>query len=76
MQESDASVHGTEDKRGITSSALWDSLRTSMLQLQEVDLAMVCDKQDIDGMFLVCFYHIHAEATFSFAEFRRLFHKQ
>ena len=54
MQESDASVHGTEDKRGITSSALWDSLRTSMLQLQEVDLAMLCDKQDIDGTFLAC----------------------
>lgn len=49
-----------------------------MLQLQEVDLAMVCDKQDIDGTFLVCFYHIqaYAEPTFIFAEFRRLFHKQ
>lgn len=49
MQESDASIHGTDDKRGITSAALWDSLRTSMLHLNEVDLAMVCDREDIDG---------------------------
>lgn len=51
MQESDASVHAADDKRGITSDALWDSLRASMLHLQELDLAMVCDKQDIDGSY-------------------------
>jgi len=44
----DASV-GQNDKRGITSSALWESLKTTCLHMQRVDLSSLCDRQDLDG---------------------------
>ncbi|KLO09238.1 TPR-like protein [Schizopora paradoxa] len=49
LQDSDGSVHGPDDKRGITSTALWDSLKTTCLHLQRVDLASLCDRKDLDG---------------------------
>ncbi|KAI5123040.1 hypothetical protein M0805_000476 [Coniferiporia weirii] len=49
MQDSDGSVHGSDDKRGITSSTLWDSLRTSCLHLQRINLAALCDRKDLEG---------------------------
>ncbi|KAL5528553.1 hypothetical protein ACEPAF_7689 [Sanghuangporus sanghuang] len=49
MQDSDGSVHAQGDKRGITSSTLWDSLRTSSIHLQRLDLAELCDRRDLEG---------------------------
>ncbi|THH08296.1 hypothetical protein EW145_g2790 [Phellinidium pouzarii] len=49
MQDSDGSVHGSDDNHGITSSTLWDSLRTSCLHLQRIDLATICDRKDLDN---------------------------
>lgn len=51
LQESDSVTDpdGTEDKRGITSSALWDSLKTCSLHLGRLDLATLCDRRDLDG---------------------------
>ncbi|KAH8119082.1 TPR-like protein [Phellopilus nigrolimitatus] len=58
MQDSDRSVSmepgsgaesSAQDTRGITSSTLWDSLRTSCLHLQRIDLATLCDRKDIEG---------------------------
>ncbi|KAG1715745.1 hypothetical protein ID866_1413 [Astraeus odoratus] len=40
---------GGLNKRGVTSSTLWDSLKTACLHLQRVDLASFCDHRDLDG---------------------------
>lgn len=42
---------GLNEKRGVTSTALWDSLKTTCLHLQRVDLATICDRKDLDGEF-------------------------
>ncbi|KAF8839469.1 TPR-like protein [Paxillus ammoniavirescens] len=51
LQDSDgvADETGMNDKRGVTSSTLWDSLKTTCLHLQRVDLASLCDSRDLDG---------------------------
>ena len=49
LQDSDGSIYGPNDKRGITSSTLWDSLKTTCLHLQRIDLATLCDRRDLDG---------------------------
>jgi len=49
LQDSDGSVHGPNDQRGITSTALWDSLKTTCLHLQRIDLASFCDRKDLEG---------------------------
>ncbi|EIW63331.1 TPR-like protein, partial [Trametes versicolor FP-101664 SS1] len=54
LQDGD-SVHdpdGNEDKRGVTSSALWDSLKTCCLHMQRLDLATLCDRRDLDAFRL------------------------
>lgn len=48
LQETDA-VQSDLTARGVTSSALWDSLRTTFNQLQRSDLAALCDKRDLPG---------------------------
>ncbi|KAF9454044.1 TPR-like protein [Macrolepiota fuliginosa MF-IS2] len=51
LQESD----GTKDTaggRGVTSTALWDSLKTTCLQMQRLDLANICDAKDIERELL------------------------
>jgi peroxin-5 len=57
LQDSDgvADETGMNDKRGVTSSTLWDSLKTTCLHLQRVDLASLCDSRDLDGKS--CPYH-------------------
>ncbi|KAF8070620.1 hypothetical protein FPV67DRAFT_1561383 [Lyophyllum atratum] len=40
---------GLNEKRGVTSTALWDSLKTTCLHMQRVDLATLCDRQDLEG---------------------------
>ncbi|KAG8903223.1 hypothetical protein FRB99_003576 [Tulasnella sp. 403] len=35
--------------RGVTSSALWDTLRTTCHHLRRLDLAALCERRDLDG---------------------------
>ncbi|KAI0706847.1 TPR-like protein [Cerioporus squamosus] len=49
------SVHdpsGVDDNRGVTSHALWDSLKTCCLHMQRLDLATLCDQRDLDAFRL------------------------
>jgi len=40
---------GVNDARGgITSSALWESLKTACLHMQRIDLATLCDRRDLE----------------------------
>ncbi|KAI0675284.1 TPR-like protein [Trametes maxima] len=43
---------GNEDKRGVTSSALWDSLKTCCLHMQRLDLATLCDRRELEAFRL------------------------
>jgi peroxin-5 len=51
LQDSDGVEDGTgmNDSRGVTSSTLWESLKTTCLHLQRADLASMCDRRDLDG---------------------------
>ena len=51
LQETDSVRQPGEedDNRGVTSSALWDSLKTCCLHLRRLDLASICDRRDLDG---------------------------
>ncbi|KAG1878314.1 hypothetical protein F4604DRAFT_1580353 [Suillus subluteus] len=53
LQDSDgvADDSGMNDKRGVTNSTLWDSLKTTCLHLQRSDLAALCDRRNLDGKF-------------------------
>lgn len=52
LQESDG-LRGLEDNHhDVTSNALWDSLKTCCLHMQRIDLAAMCDYQDLEGMCL------------------------
>ncbi|KIL65954.1 hypothetical protein M378DRAFT_76152 [Amanita muscaria Koide BX008] len=46
LQENDGT---SGPSRGVTSSALWDSLKTTCLHMQQVDLATLCDRRDLEG---------------------------
>ena len=51
LQDSDSvpDASGVHDNRGVTSSAMWDSLKTTCLHMQRIDLAALCDHQNLDG---------------------------
>ncbi|KAI0040007.1 TPR-like protein [Auriscalpium vulgare] len=49
LQDSDR-VRGSNDTRGVISTALWDSLKTTCLHMQRIDLAAMCDRQDLEGI--------------------------
>ena len=38
-----------ESSRGVTSTALWESLKTCSLHMQRLDLATLCDQRDLEG---------------------------
>ncbi|KAL0956400.1 hypothetical protein HGRIS_002547 [Hohenbuehelia grisea] len=59
LQENDGVRDGTgmNEKRGVTSAALWESLKTTCLKMQRVDLATLCDHHDLDGFRAN--FHIH-----------------
>ena len=40
---------------GVTSSALWETLKTACLHLQRLDLAALCEKRDLEGKSLCLF---------------------
>ncbi|KAF9469921.1 hypothetical protein BDZ94DRAFT_1317018 [Collybia nuda] len=45
VQDSDS----LDEIRGVQSSALWASLKTTCLHMQRVDLAALCDREDLEG---------------------------
>jgi len=51
LQESDGLREdvGANEKRGVVSTALWDSLKTTCLHMQRADLAALCDSKDLEG---------------------------
>ncbi|KIM45239.1 hypothetical protein M413DRAFT_441922 [Hebeloma cylindrosporum] len=40
---------GPSESRGVISTALWDSLKTTCLHMQRADLATLCDLRDLEG---------------------------
>jgi len=42
-------LRASEDDRGVTPNVLWDSLKTCCLHMQRVNLAVMCEKQDLEG---------------------------
>ncbi|KAL9711600.1 hypothetical protein Ac2012v2_004671 [Leucoagaricus gongylophorus] len=48
LQDNDGVKDAAGGGRGVTSTALWDSLRTSCLQMQRTDLASLCDARDLE----------------------------
>ncbi|TFY80890.1 hypothetical protein EWM64_g3121 [Hericium alpestre] len=56
LQDSDSTSTSDSAIRGVTCSALWDSLRTAALYMQRADLASLCDTQDLDGTCRVLRY--------------------
>lgn len=55
LQDSDA-TGGAPGSSGLTSGALWDSLRTACLHLQRLDLASLCEGRDLAGKRLQGYY--------------------
>lgn len=57
LQESDHAPDpsGFNEKRGVTSKALWDSLKTACLHMQKIELATLCDHYDLER-FRAAFY--------------------
>jgi len=51
LQDSDGVQEnvGPDEKRGVVSTALWDSLKTTCLNMQRADLATLCDLKDLEG---------------------------
>ena len=51
LQDSDSvrDPGGNESGRGVTSTALWESLKTCSLHMQRLDLATLCDQRDLEG---------------------------
>ncbi|KAL4249997.1 peroxisomal targeting signal receptor family protein [Abortiporus biennis] len=53
LQDSDSGVLSTpDDKRGVMSNTLWESLKTCCVHMQRIDLATICDQQDLDAFLL------------------------
>ncbi|KAK7472698.1 hypothetical protein VKT23_000809 [Stygiomarasmius scandens] len=51
LQDADGvrDLAGVNEARGITSSVLWESLKTSCFHMQRLDLATLCDRQDLEA---------------------------
>ncbi|KAF8210544.1 hypothetical protein K438DRAFT_1904013 [Mycena galopus ATCC 62051] len=50
LQESDGVSYSADtNTSGVTTTALWDSLRTACMHMQRPDLASFCDRQDLEG---------------------------
>jgi len=59
LQDSDGvrDASGSVDSRGVTSSTLWDSLKTTCMHMQRPHLSALCDRQDLEG-----FRHAYQES--------------
>ncbi|KAJ7647128.1 hypothetical protein FB45DRAFT_1019399 [Roridomyces roridus] len=53
LQESDGLSYGNDaaGSSGVTTTALWDSLRTASMHMQRPDLATFCDQRDLEGKY-------------------------
>jgi hypothetical protein len=53
MQEADATrdMNGLEDRQGLTSGALWDSLKSACNRMQRSDLSSMCERRDLEGEY-------------------------
>lgn len=51
LQERDE-LRVSENKDDVSSSTLWDSLKTCCFNMQRMDLAAMCDYQDLEGLCL------------------------
>ncbi|KAI0001310.1 hypothetical protein BJV74DRAFT_92102 [Russula compacta] len=49
LQDSDG-IQESGGNRGVTSSVLWESLKTCCLHMQRADLAAMCDKHDLEDI--------------------------
>ncbi|KAF8270265.1 hypothetical protein EI94DRAFT_1723182 [Lactarius quietus] len=49
LQEND-DLRVLEDKHDVSSNTLWDSLKTCCFHMQRIDLAAMCDYQDLEGI--------------------------
>jgi len=62
LQDSDpaeGTVQDPSSSRGITSSSLWDTLRTTCHHLQRPDLAALCDTHDLNGKSISRFLMVY-----------------
>lgn len=48
LQDSD-DLGVLEGKHDVSSNTLWDSLKTCCFHMQRIDLAAMCDYQDVEG---------------------------
>jgi peroxin-5 len=48
LQDSDG-LRKSENDRGVTPNVLWDSLKTCCLHMQRADLAVICEKENLEG---------------------------
>lgn len=69
----DEIVEGSGNRRGVTSSALWDSLRTACLNLARADLASMCDRRDLDGRCHSLQIHHLVLIAWRYTGFRNIF---
>ncbi|KAH7888512.1 hypothetical protein F5I97DRAFT_707948 [Phlebopus sp. FC_14] len=78
LQDSDGvpDERGMNDKRGVTSSTLWDSLKTTCLHLQRVDLASFCDHGDLNGKIPIAQSIMQLMMRKLFAGIRNAFYQQ
>lgn len=58
LQDNDGVREDTtsKEKRGVVSSTMWDSLRTTFLHIPRPDLMALCDSRDLEGMFRFIYY--------------------
>lgn len=55
LQQADSTYESEQTNntdRGITSTALWDSLKTCCLHMERLDLGEMCDRRDLDGKYI------------------------
>ncbi|KZT08362.1 TPR-like protein [Laetiporus sulphureus 93-53] len=52
LQDGDSVYEPSGDKRGVTTHALWESLKTCCMHMQRIDLATLCDREDLEAFRL------------------------
>lgn len=74
LQESDIVGQDQHDGRGgVTSAALWNCLRTVCVQMEQMELAAMCESQDLDGTFIQRLSHLSSIDPVCFVGLRQHF---
>ena len=55
LQDSESASDSLDDRRGVTSVSLWESLRNACTRMQRADLGAICAQRDLNGW---CFVEI------------------